>query len=285
MSQRTQPIEVPIVFIGGGTMARAIIHGATAAGVLDPRRVAVAEPLDDRRAALQGWVGFLVSDITQACQWLTANESAPGQGQVLLAVKPQSMPQVAAELLPALGSTSRIVISIMAGIQSQNVRESLGGRIRIVRVMPNMPAQIARGMTAIARGAGAAPGDEHIAERLFAGVGTTVAIAEDMMDAYTALAGSGPAYIFYLAEAMVQAAVDLGFERPAALQIVRETIAGSGLLLADSKADPASLRDAVTSRGGTTAAATAVLEGAGVGDAFRRAIGAARDRGRELAGA
>jgi len=270
------------VFIGGGTMARAIIHSATTAGALDPRLIALAEPLPDRRAALQSWVGSLHSRITEAIAWLLATEQTPGEGQILLATKPQSLPQVAEELLPALGTASRIVTTIMAGTPSQKVRTALGGRVRIIRVMPNTPAQIGRGMTAIARGAGSAPGDEHLAERIFEAIGKTVTITEDMMDAYTALAGSGPAYVFYLAEAMLQAALDMGFDRPAALQIVRETIAGSGLLLAQSRDEPTALREAVTSKGGTTAAATQVLNAAAVAPSISRAILAARDRGTEL---
>lgn len=276
------PLAVPLVIIGGGTMARAIIHSATAAKALDPRLIALAEPLPDRRAALQSWVGSLHSRITEAIAWLTATEQTPGEGQILLATKPQSLPQVAEELLPALATASRVVTTIMAGTPSQKVRSALGGRVRVIRVMPNTPAQIGRGMTAIARGAGSVPGDEHFAERIFEAIGKTVPIAEDMMDAYTALAGSGPAYVFYLAEAMLQAALDMGFDRPAALQIVRETIAGSGLLLAQARDEPTALREAVTSKGGTTAAATEVLNAASVAPSITRAILAARDRGAEL---
>lgn len=276
------PANIPLVIIGGGTMARAIIHSATAAKALDPRLIALAEPLPDRRAALQSWVGSLHPRITEAIDWLAATESTPGEGQILLAVKPQSLPQVAEELLPALGTASRIVTTIMAGTPSQKVRTALGGRVRVIRVMPNTPAQIGRGMTAIARGAGSVPGDEHLAERIFEAIGKTVPIAEDMMDAFTALAGSGPAYVFYLAEAMLQAALEMGFDRPAALQIVRETIAGSGLLLAQSRDEPTALREAVTSKGGTTAAATQVLNAAAVAQSITRAILAARDRGGEL---
>jgi pyrroline-5-carboxylate reductase len=273
----------PLVIVGGGTMARAIIQGAESANALDPRRIALAEPLAERRASLQSWVGSLHSGVADAAAWLAATEASPGEGQILLAVKPQSFGRVAEELAPALGP-SRVVTSIMAGVSSRRVREMLGDGARVVRVMPNTPAQIRRGMSAIARGAGSVPGDEQMAERIFAAVGQTVSIPESMMDAYTALAGSGPAYVFFLAEAMVRAAGQMGFERADALRIVRETIAGAGLLLAETRAEPGALREAVTSKGGTTAAAVAVLDAAGAGEAVCRAVIAARDRGAELGG-
>jgi pyrroline-5-carboxylate reductase len=275
------PPHVPVVFIGGGTMARAIIHGAIEAKVLDSRSVALAEPQHDQRAMLQSWVGFASRGIADAMTWLAQAEESPGQGQILLAVKPQSLPEVAAQLRPVLGPPSRVVISILAGATSHSVRTQLGDA-RVIRVMPNMPAQIGKGMTAVARGAGSVPGDEHLAERIFGGVGRTISTTESMMDAFTALAGSGPAYVFYLAEAMLQAAEELGFDHADALTIVRETIAGAGALLARATAEPTALRAAVTSKGGTTAAALTVLEAAGVNPAIRRAITAARDRGAEL---
>src|SRR5690606_13250813 len=154
----------------------------------------------------------------------------------------------------------------------------------VVRAMPNLPARIRQGATAICLGDGAAPGDDDFALALFRGIGPLVLrIDESLMDAFTAVAGSGPAYLFYLAEAMTRAATELGFDAPAAREIVKATLAGSASLLAQSSESPADLRAAVTSKGGTTEAATTVLDNAGVMNAIVRAITAARDRGRELA--
>ena len=149
--------------------------------------------------------------------------------------------------------------------------------------MPNLPAQLGEGATAIALGAGAKPGDEKLAIELFGAVGPVVVeVAEDLIDAFTAVAGSGPAYVFYLAQAMTKAAVELGFTSSQADQIVRQTIIGSAAMLRTRSESPQDLRAAVTSKGGTTAAATAVLDEAQVIDTFVRALTAARDRGREL---
>jgi len=149
--------------------------------------------------------------------------------------------------------------------------------------MPNLPAKIRQGITALCAGAGTRPGDDSFAREIFGGVGPmVVTIEESLMDAFTAVAGSGPAYVFYLAEAMIQASVRLGFDEPTARDIVRETIAGAGNLLADSAEAPEKLRAAVTSKGGTTEAACKKLDEAGVMPAIVEAIRAARDRGREI---
>lgn len=268
-----------LAIIGGGNMAHAIYLGAAAAGVLDPARVCIAEPDVSKHAPFRN----AVSTAAEAVAWLIRHEEQPGSGQVLLAVKPQTLAAVGQELAPLLASGNRIVLSILAGTPGAKVAAALGGGVRVIRIMPNTPARIGRGITSLALSEGAAPGDERFAESLFGAVGKTVRIDESLTDAFTALAGSGPAYVFYLAEAMLAAARDIGFEDAAADLIVRETIAGSALLLAQSPEPAQALRDAVTSRGGTTAAALDVLEQARVLDAWRAAITAARDRGRELA--
>lgn len=261
-------------------MARAIVEGARAAGVLGGRWI-VAEPDPERRVEFE----HAVESAAEAIDWLAAAERAPGEGQVLLAVKPQKLAEVGAQLGPKLGdSPSRVAMSILAGTPSARVRAALGGNVRVVRVMPNLPARLGRGMTAICLGEGAGDGDDARARELFGGVGRVIEIPESLMDAYTALAGSGPAYVFYLAEAMILAAVELGFTREEATLIVRETVAGAGLMLVGSPEHPASLRAGVTSKGGTTEAACRVLDEAGAMDAFVRAIHAARRRGAELGG-
>jgi pyrroline-5-carboxylate reductase len=151
--------------------------------------------------------------------------------------------------------------------------------------MPNLPAAIGEGATAVALGEGARPGDEALAMRIFGAIGPVVErIDERLMDAFTAVAGSGPAYLFYLAEAMSRSAVALGFEPAAADRMVRQTLAGAALLLRGSAESPAALRGRVTSKGGTTEAAVNVLDGAGAMGAIERAVAAAEKRGRELGG-
>jgi pyrroline-5-carboxylate reductase len=188
---------------------------------------------------------------------------------------------VSAELAGRVGE--RVVISILAGMPGHRVREALGGRCRVVRAMPNLPAKIGHGATAVCMAAGARDGDDEFARRLFEGVGRlVVTIDESMMDAFTAVAGSGPAYLFLLAEAMVHAAAEIGFDEATANDIVRQTIAGAAALLSESVEAAGELRKAVTSKGGTTEAALRVLNDAGFTRALQRAVTAARDRGREL---
>lgn len=268
-------ITAPLLFVGGGNMANAIIRGGLIAGVLIASRVSVAEPDAAKRAAL---ASMGVATFESALGGLA---NAPENTAIVLAVKPQSLAVVAQEILYALGS--RLVISILAGMPGSVVREKLGGSCRVVRVMPNLPASIGHGATAVARSAGATDADEQLALRLFAAIGPCVErIDESLMDAFTAIAGSGPAYLFYLAEAMTKAATSFGFEPAAAERIVRATLAGSGLLLETSEHNAASLRAAVTSKGGTTAAATGVLEDANAMALLQRAFDAARARGVEL---
>lgn len=275
-----QPDHPPIVFIGGGNMASAIICGATEAGVLDPDRCIVAEPDNEKRAGFRR----TAASAADGLDGLANLERQPGEGQVVLAVKPQMLPTVAAELGDCFRTgPSRVVVSILAGTPSPRIRELLGAGARVVRVMPNTPARIGRGMSAIAAGEGAGPGDAAFAAQLMSAVGETVEIEEPLMDAFTALAGSGPAYVFYLAEAMARAGEAVGFTPAEADRIVRAVVGGSAELLRREASSPEDLRAAVTSKGGTTAAATAVLDDAGLNEIMTRAITAARDRGRELA--
>lgn len=273
-----QQHPVSLAVIGGGKMARALLAGAVLAGVITPNDVAVADPDDKQRAIIKP-LGVRTYDRAPA-----ALEHLTPDAQLLLAVKPQSLAEVARDLKGLAGD--RVVISILAGAPSALIRESLAGRARVIRVMPNLAAQIRRGLAAISLGAGARPGDDAFASRLFAAVGEVVTLDESLMDAFTALAGSGPAYLFYLAEALDNAARQMGFSPESAGPIVRHTLAGAAeLLLRAPETSPLDLRLAVTSKGGTTEAAVRVLQDAKVLDAITRAVLAARDRGAALAGA
>ncbi len=264
-----------IAVVGGGNMAGAIISGCLDSGALGPEAWIVAEPDQTKRGELQSRG---IRTVPSAGALL---ECLGGSDQILLAVKPQVFPEIASEFGGAAGD--RVVISILAGIPSERIRESLGTAVRVVRVMPNTPARIGQGATAIAMGAGAREGDDELALRVFGSVGPVVErMDEALIDAFTAVAGSGPAYVFYLAEAMTLAAIDLGFSAEVAERIVRQTIIGaSGLLGASGEPAPA-LRAAVTSKGGTTAAAIEQFDRAQVMTSVVTALRAARDRGREL---
>lgn len=267
-----------LAVFGGGVMGSAIVRGGIAAGVLEPSRVIVCEPDSSRREHLARLGVRTTAGHPEALEFIQ------DWGTVLLAVKPQSLDELAAQLRGGLAQGERLVISVMAGIPGTQLRARLGARLRIVRAMPNTAAAERLSMTAIAAGPGATGDDLSQAEAIFAAIGETVRIDEAMMDAATAVVGSGPAYVYLLAEAMMRGARDVGFDEPTADAMVRGTIRGAAAMLARNLSlPPAELRARVTSKGGTTAAAIQVLEQAGFVEAQSRAIVAARDRGRQLA--
>lgn len=295
-----------LAIIGGGNMARAIILGALEAKLLAAFEVAVCEPDAGKRATLAKW-GVQVFARHDEALGVLANADPTGGGrgtgpwgerggQVLLAVKPQVLEEVAGQIRGSLRRTgydggegaARVLISILAGTPTAKIRGLLGEDVPVVRVMPNTPASLRKGMSALAAAEGVAAEDAQFAYDLFATLGEVVKIPESLMDAFTALAGSGPAYVFYLAEAMIAAAQDVGFDRVTADRVVRQTVLGAAMLLQNASGGPRgveppeALRAAVTSKGGTTEAAVRVLEERGVMDAVRAAIAAGRDRGVEL---
>lgn len=270
-------------------MASAIVRSALRAGVLSAPLTIVAEPDESRRTQLAMLGVTAVPDASsgiESMRLIEVGRGCHGAGAVILAIKPQILDSVISTTpsLAALGP--RCIVSIMAGITSAKLAASVpapdGGSHRFLRVMPNLPISVGAGMTAIARSPSLAEEDRVWAERLFASGGVTVLLPEDLIDAFTAVAGSGPAYLFYVAEAMERAAHAVGFDAATARTIVRQTIVGAASLLSDTDSDPSALRRAVTSKGGTTHAACSVLDSLHVVDAFIRAVVAARDRGREL---
>jgi len=275
------PPESPAVFLAPAPSPAApgspsAATGQTIAAIFPPANVTAVESDAARRAEMQQLGVRAVSTISD----LTA---ADVHGAVvLLAVKPQMFEAVGSAWLAAKLPADSLFVSIMAGVTIARIQQQLAAP-RTIRTMPNLPAQVTTGMTAIAAQPGADPHDLATVERLFSAVGKTVQIQESLMDAFTAVAGSGPAYVFYLAEAMQQTAVDLGFSPIQADTMVRQTIAGAAKLLSE-RADttPANLRASVTSKGGTTAAATATLDAHNVQPAIIAAIKAAAARGAEL---
>ncbi|BAM03671.1 pyrroline-5-carboxylate reductase [Phycisphaera mikurensis] len=268
-----QPTAPRLAVVGAGNMAEAILRGAFAAGVLGPDEVVAADFSPARRGVMAGLGVAAVEDAASAIG---------GAEAVLLAVKPQALGSLGA--LGRIDRDAQVVVSIMAGVRCDRIAHACGGPTRVVRVMPNTPLLVGRGASAIASGPDARDGDDALALELFGAAGVAVRVSEAELDAVTAVSGSGPAYLFHLAEAMQAAAVGLGLAPELADTLVRQTLLGSAALLAASDADAPQLRARVTSPGGTTQAATEVLENRGVQDSIRAAIAAAAARSAELAG-
>lgn len=262
--------EQGLVLLGCGKMGSALLAGWLAAG-LPAASVWVIEPNP--------------SDWLQA-QGVHLNAGLPPNPAVaILAVKPQMM-GAALPALQALGNGATLFISIAAGTSIATFESSLGARTPIVRAMPNTPAMVGRGITGLCGNAHASADDLALASALMGAVGAVVALeGEHQMDAVTALSGSGPAYVFFLIEAMAQAGVAQGLPPDVAMQLARATVCGAGELAFQSGEPASQLRINVTSPGGTTAAALAYLMDADTGLAplMARAVGAAAARGRELA--
>jgi len=258
--------------IGAGNMAEAVLRGVIRANVLTHGAIVASDPAFKRRQKLTGELSITCVD---------DNASAASCPRVLLAVKPQVMVKVLDEIAPRVRDDAT-VISIAAGVSTAVIDERLGGRGRIVRVMPNTPMLVGAGVSAIAPGPRANDDDLRWTRALFAASGTAVMVGEEMMDAVTAVSGSGPAYFFYLIEAMIAAGAAEGLDPDVAAMLAAETCAGAARLLAESGQPPEGLRARVTSPGGTTQRAIETLDAAGVKGKLIEAIRAAADRSREL---
>ncbi|MBG0827311.1 pyrroline-5-carboxylate reductase [Planomonospora sp. ID67723] len=261
-----------IAILGTGKMGEALLSGLLRAG-FKPGDVIATARRAERAEALRERYGVRV---------LSNSEAVKSAETVILAVKPQDMASLLAEIADHVRG-DQLVISAAAGITTAFVESHLAGEIPVVRVMSNTPIRFDEAMSVIS--AGAYAGEEHLrrTEDLLKPVGKVLRIPESQQDAATALSGSGPAYFFYLVEAMVDAGILLGMPRAAALDMVIQSIVGAAVMLRDSGEHPVILREAVTSPGGTTISAIAELERHSVRAAFLAAIEAARDRGRELA--
>ncbi len=200
---------------------------------------------------------------------------------VLLAVKPQDFVKVLNDLRPLVNS-KKFIISIAAGISTNYIEKQLGGNIRVIRAMPNMPAQIGEGITAACAGRFAKEVDIRLAVEIFNHIGKTIVVEEYLMDAITAVSGSGPAYVFLFVECLVKAAQTLGLNENQSKELVLKTLTGSVHLLEKSKDDAATLRSKVTSKGGTTQAAMDVFLNQNIEKMFEEALSAAKRRAEEL---
>jgi len=258
-------------FLGAGNMAEAIARAACAAGVVDASKMIASDLSADRLAKFES-LGLATTksniDVLTQCD------------QVMLAVKPQTFPHVASEIGEHL-SGDQVILSIMAGIGSAKIEAAIGREARVVRIMPNTPLQVGFGMAGVALGAHANAGDDDLAMALFSASGEAIRVEESQLDAITAISGSGPAYVFFLAEAMQKAAGELGLSGQARL-LVNQTILGAAQLLMQSDDSAAELRRKVTSPGGTTEAAINHMQGNKTIDVVVNAMHAAEKRSREL---
>jgi pyrroline-5-carboxylate reductase len=284
-----------LVVLGGGNMGGALAMGCARAwgamGEARPR-IVVVEPRHEAAATLRGAGLDVVASIDDARGALGSKGALGGECVVVLAVKPQVWPEVAPALARVLAQagTDALVVSVMAGVTTARIAAALaqsggvGGEVRVVRTMPNLGAMIGRSTTGVCAGARATREDVARACAIMECVGSVERIDESLMDAFTGVAGSGPAFLFYLAEAMAQGGVRAGFEEGQSRRIVASTLEAAARLLRaeEPRADGAAWRAKVTSKGGTTHAAISHMENLGVREAIAGAIVAARDRGREL---
>jgi pyrroline-5-carboxylate reductase len=262
-----------IAVLGAGKMGEALVSGMLRAG-RPPAGILAAARRPQRAVELHDRYGIEV---------VTAAEASKAADILVLTVKPQDMAALLDEIAPHVPS-SRLVISVAAGITTSFIERRLAEDVPVVRVMSNTPVLVDEAMSVVSAGSHAT--DEHLrlTEELLRPVGRVIRIPESQQDAATALSGSGPAYVYFLVEAMVDAGILLGVPRQTALDMVIQAVYGAATMLRDSGEHPVLLREAVTSPGGTTISAVAELERHRVRAAFLAAIEAARDRGRELGG-
>lgn len=260
-------------FIGAGNMAGALIRGLIGTGSVSASQVIAADPDDDRTSALAGEIGARVTRDNA--------EAVRGASVVVLATKPQVFAQVLPEVAAALPADA-LVISIAAGISTEVIENAFPTGARVVRAMPNTPALVGAGATAIAGGQHATDDDLALAEDLFRSVGVSVRVPEASIDAVTGLSGSGPAYVFSMIEALRDAGIREGLPEDTALLLASQTVFGAAKLLLDQQEPPDVLRERVTSPGGTTRAGLDALARAGFEDAIAGAVRAATRRSVEL---
>lgn len=262
-----------IGFVGAGNMAEALIRGLVRGGHVPAARIVASAPRAERREELKAAYGI---DVTA-----DNKEVAQRSGVVVLSVKPQIAGKVLREIGDKVASGS-LVVSICAGLATAQIEETVGEDVRVVRAMPNTPALVGAGATAIAGGARASEADLATARALFDAVGITVALDEGHLDAVTGLSGSGPAYVFLILEALSDAGVKVGLSRRNAQRLAAQTVMGSAKLLLDTDEHPGKLKDMVTSPGGTAIAGLHTLEEGGLRTTLINAVETATKRAKEL---
>lgn len=261
-----------ISFVGGGRMAEALISGMLSSGACKARQIRVADPDMARLDHLKRRYGVQIG---------ATNRDVVVSGDVaVLAVKPQ----VAADVLTEIGDVlaKRLVISVIAGVQLRKILEACVPQARVIRAMPNTPAMVGEGMTAMAIGPGIEEKEVACARRIFESVGRVVSVDERFMDAVTGLSGSGPAYVFLMIEAMADGGVKMGLPRETATLLAAQTVLGAARMVIETGQHPARLKDEVASPGGTTIAGLHRLEQGGLRGVLMDAVEAATKRSQEL---
>lgn len=267
-----------IGFVGAGNMAEALIRGLTqpsgsAPPTVPGERVTVADPIVERVAALGERYGV---------RGAASNaEVAKGAEVLVLAVKPQIMDRALSDIADHVRDDA-LVISIAAGVAIHTIESRLRPGTRVIRTMPNTPALVQHGATAIAPGRHATEADLELARLVFDAVGISIALEERHLDAVTGLSGSGPAYVFLMLEALADGGVRVGLPRQSALRLATQTVLGAAALLLETGKHPGQLKDMVTSPGGTTIAGVHALERGGLRATLMSAVQAATERSREL---
>jgi len=269
-------MQQKIGFIGAGTMGEALIKGILKSGVSSRQTVYASDIRSERLKKLQKSYGIKI------CK---DNLTASSQADILiLCVKPQNMEVVLSGLAPAI-SSRHLIISVAAGITTDFISRHFKSSIPVIRVMPNTPALIQEGASALSKGRHATDGHLKIAQGIFSAVGKVVIIDESLMDAVTGLSGSGPAYVFLFIEALADAGVKMGLSRPVSLLLATQTCLGAAKMIAETGEHPAKLKDMVTSPGGTTISGLHKLEAGGLRTAVMDAVEAATRRSQELGAA
>jgi pyrroline-5-carboxylate reductase len=266
--------EKKIGIVGGGKMGGALIEGIISRGMVGASALTVADMDKNRLAELAKAYNVRVTADNR--------EAVRGADLVILSVKPQNMAEVLAGLAGA--APTALFISIAAGISTAFIEERLGKGVRVVRVMPNLPALIGEGAAALAPGAFATKADLTLARRIFTAIGIAVEVEESLMDAVTGLSGSGPGYVFLIIEALVDAGVRVGLTGDVALQLAAQSLLGAARLCLKGGRSPAELREMVTSPGGTTLAGLKVLGKGRLRETLIAAVEAATHRSAELGG-
>jgi len=262
-----------IGFIGAGNMGEALIKGILKAELLSPQNVYASDIRETRLKQLQKTYGIIT---------FKDNKKLTSKAKIIvLAVKPQDMEKVLGEIAPEVNK-KHLIISIAAGITTSYISRYLKNKVPIIRIMPNTPALIQEGASALAMGKNATHNDLKSAQRLFESVGKTVMVDESLMDAVTGLSGSGPAYVFLFIEALADAGVKMGLHRSVALLLSTQTCLGAARMVLETGDHPAKLRDMVTSPGGTTISGLHALEAGGMRTTLMDAVEAATRRSREL---
>lgn len=262
-----------IAIFGAGVMGETLLSGLLRSGHA-PEDLRITERRADRAAELNDRYGVRVLDNVDA---------AAGADLLVLVVKPQDMAALLAEIAPAI-APGTLVVSLAAGVTTADIAGALPDGFPVVRVMPNTPALVDQGMAALSRGTHVADDQMERAMDLLRACGKAIEVPEDYQDAVTAISGSGPAYVFYVVEAMIEAGVVLGLPRAMATELAVQTLYGAATMIRQTGTHPTVLREQVTSPGGTTASALRTLDDHKVRAAFIGAIEAAAARSRELSG-